>query len=295
MLQVCFRRPWCPSTNDGKLNALRVRRAAPGQASPNLNGTSPTRAQLSPIPTPQPTLTELHRSRDLVPKPSKPSLSIPQFLRPNRPPKAPATSIHRALLVSEILCLIFDFIRLFDESPESEHKWDRDSGKRTLASLARTCRTLSEPALDALWMRLDNLDPLIKVLPRRMWAKKHYPFVVRPVYSLHVLTAQPLPAGPLVHGRETVGDFSQIRNTRKVCPGSLLACVCHGPEQHPRCSCTIPKSFAPVAPQSHRTRMERTQDVKSDRSQRVAYQILCWPSRQHRIAPPHLLAQPCFL
>ncbi|KAG8214925.1 hypothetical protein J3R82DRAFT_10112 [Butyriboletus roseoflavus] len=124
-------------------------------------------------------LTDKHRTRQVVRKATKPLLSIPQRLKPNRPTKAPATSIHRCLLISEILCLILEFIRQFDESPESELKWDRASGRRTLASLARTCRTLSAPALDALWMRLDSLDPLIKVLPRRMWAKKHYPFVVR--------------------------------------------------------------------------------------------------------------------
>ena len=123
----------------------------------------------------------LHYSSQLlaVPKANKPSISIRQFLKPNRPTKITAYSIHRALLVSEIFSLILHFIRQFDESPESDHKRDRTSGKRTLAALARTCRTLSDPTLDALWMRLDSLDPLIKVLPRRMWARKRYPFIVR--------------------------------------------------------------------------------------------------------------------
>ncbi|KAF8551114.1 hypothetical protein OG21DRAFT_1418505, partial [Imleria badia] len=133
---------------------------------------------------------------------------------------------------------------------------DRASGKRTLGSLARTCRTLSEPALDALWMRLDSLDPLIKVLPRRMWAKRHYPFVVRPAYPPRMLTTQSFSTGPHVHGGETVGDFSQICSARQVSPWSLLACLCHGPEQRLRCSRTIPKSVAPVASQSHGTCME---------------------------------------
>jgi hypothetical protein len=34
----------------------------------------------------------------------------------------------------------------------------------------RTCRALSAPTVDALWMHLDSLDPIIKVFPRRMWA-----------------------------------------------------------------------------------------------------------------------------
>ncbi|KAF8121204.1 hypothetical protein EV363DRAFT_1458241 [Boletus edulis] len=152
------------------MSPLHIRRKS--ERPPHLMCCSPS----SPI---GPEFTEFSPSRELVPKPSKAFLSIPQFLKPNRSTKAHATSIHRALLVSEILWLILDYICRFDESPESDHKWDRTMGKRTLASLARTCRTLSKPALDALWMRLDNLDPLIKVLPRRMWAKKHYPFVVR--------------------------------------------------------------------------------------------------------------------
>ncbi|KAH0832413.1 hypothetical protein J3R83DRAFT_13453 [Lanmaoa asiatica] len=122
---------------------------------------------------------QTHRSRHLVPRTNKPLLSVPQWLKHSRPTSPPTTSIHRCLLISEILCLILDFIRRFDESPESELKWDRSSGKCTLASLARTCRTLSAPALDTLWMCLDSLDPLIRVLPRRMWARKRYPFVVR--------------------------------------------------------------------------------------------------------------------
>lgn len=49
-------------------------------------------------------------------------------------------------------------------------------------------------------MRLDNLDPLIKVLPRRMWSKKHYPFVVRYIDPPRRLTTQLFTTGPVVHG-----------------------------------------------------------------------------------------------
>lgn len=151
-------------------------------------------------PSPHLMLTDNHRSRHLVPKATKPLLFIPQCLKPNRPTKPPATSIHRCLLISEILSLILEFVCQFDQSPESELKWDRTSGKRTLASLARTCRTLSVPALDALWMRLDNLDPLIKVLPRRMWAKKHYPFVVRLFDQLCMFITRLFSTDPDVYG-----------------------------------------------------------------------------------------------
>ncbi|KAF9237980.1 hypothetical protein BU15DRAFT_62825 [Melanogaster broomeanus] len=90
--------------------------------------------------------------------------------------------MHRCLLVNEILCLICEFIREWDEYPPEDAEafsWDHTAGRKTLASLARTCRTCSEPALDALWVKLDSLDPLIKVLPRRMWSKTHCPLFVR--------------------------------------------------------------------------------------------------------------------
>ena len=88
--------------------------------------------------------------------------------------------MHRCFFISEIFCLVLEFIQQYDESPEEgKCREDRTLGKRTLASLARTCRTFSAPALDLLWMRLDSLDPLIKVLPSRIWAKKHSRLVVR--------------------------------------------------------------------------------------------------------------------
>ncbi|KAF9220211.1 hypothetical protein BS17DRAFT_787717 [Gyrodon lividus] len=108
-------------------------------------------------------------------------LTLPRWPKSERVSKSPITSIHRCFLVSEIFCLMLEFIRQWDECPpeDGDSKWDQNAGKRTLASLARTCRTFAGPALDALWMRLDSLDPLIKVLPRRMWAKKRWPLVVR--------------------------------------------------------------------------------------------------------------------
>ena len=36
-------------------------------------------------------------------------------------------------------------------------------------SLARTCRALSEPALNWLWKTLPNIAPLVYTLPREFW------------------------------------------------------------------------------------------------------------------------------
>jgi len=39
----------------------------------------------------------------------------------------------------------------------------------TLATLARTCKTLTETALDLLWYDQETLAPLIQVLPNDLW------------------------------------------------------------------------------------------------------------------------------
>lgn len=41
----------------------------------------------------------------------------------------------------------------------------RDLCRRTLASVARVCRDLQEPALDALWSVIDGIGPLLLILP----------------------------------------------------------------------------------------------------------------------------------
>ncbi|KAL4069200.1 hypothetical protein J3A83DRAFT_3500126 [Scleroderma citrinum] len=85
------------------------------------------------------------------------------------------TGMHRALLVVEIIRLIFSFV-FHNKCHHSCTCVGSQSAYRTLAYLARTCRAFHEPAIDLLWMNLDSgLDPLIKLMPRRMWAKRHYP------------------------------------------------------------------------------------------------------------------------
>lgn len=92
------------------------------------------------------------------------------------------SSFHRALLVPEIVRLIFGFVQAWDEeNPAGECIGfiTQTEGKRSLAYLARTCHFFHEPAIDALWMNLESIDPLIKLLPRRMWEKNRYPLLVR--------------------------------------------------------------------------------------------------------------------
>ncbi|KAH7929962.1 hypothetical protein BV22DRAFT_93909 [Leucogyrophana mollusca] len=61
--------------------------------------------------------------------------------------------MHQCLTVLELLHCIFRYVAL----------------KKTLALLARTCRTFTDPALDVLYCELESLRPLIKCLPRDLW------------------------------------------------------------------------------------------------------------------------------
>jgi hypothetical protein len=63
---------------------------------------------------------------------------------------------HICLLPAEILCEIFTIIREDRFKPNS---------RRTVAALARTCRTFQEPALDVLWRDIKGFEPLLSCLP----------------------------------------------------------------------------------------------------------------------------------
>ncbi|KAG6329549.1 hypothetical protein ID866_9540 [Astraeus odoratus] len=80
------------------------------------------------------------------------------------------------LFLPEILTLIFRCIRGSDECLEDDvqHARDRIIGRQTLVSLAITCRFFHNPALDILWEKLDSLDPLFMLLPKRVWDGKHH-------------------------------------------------------------------------------------------------------------------------
>ena len=69
--------------------------------------------------------------------------------------------MHRCWLVPELTVLIA-------EHCTGPSEFDSDV-LRSLCSLARTCRTLQEPALDLLWYQADTLAHLIKLLPQELW------------------------------------------------------------------------------------------------------------------------------
>ncbi|RPD59063.1 hypothetical protein L226DRAFT_510646 [Lentinus tigrinus ALCF2SS1-7] len=64
--------------------------------------------------------------------------------------------MHPALLVDEILQLVFGFLSNLP-GPATESRW-------TCAQLARCCKAWSNPALDWLWMHLRGMEPVLTVL-----------------------------------------------------------------------------------------------------------------------------------
>ncbi|KAI0831811.1 hypothetical protein BC628DRAFT_1499751 [Trametes gibbosa] len=64
--------------------------------------------------------------------------------------------MHHALLIDEILQLIFDHCAAL---LQSEPRW-------TLCQLARCCKAWRDPALDRLWSRIDGASPLVGLLNR---------------------------------------------------------------------------------------------------------------------------------
>ncbi|KAG2125452.1 hypothetical protein DEU56DRAFT_825168 [Suillus clintonianus] len=70
--------------------------------------------------------------------------------------------MHRALFVSEVLLEIF--INL-NQLPTTEG-WTQSLTQRSLAALARTCKTFHEPAMDLLWANMPGLRPLLGCVTR---------------------------------------------------------------------------------------------------------------------------------
>jgi len=79
-------------------------------------------------------------------------------------------AIHRALLIPDILNLIFQEIK---------------HDKSTLASAALTCRSLSPMALDFLWKTLDTSTPMKRLLPNLWNADGTYKTVIDPSLWKH--------------------------------------------------------------------------------------------------------------
>ncbi|KAI6127905.1 hypothetical protein EDD16DRAFT_1702217 [Pisolithus croceorrhizus] len=74
--------------------------------------------------------------------------------------------MHHCLQITEILCLIIEFLAHEDLVTRLEA---RSIPRRDVARLARTCKAFMDPALDVLWKTQSSLSPLIMCLPDHLW------------------------------------------------------------------------------------------------------------------------------
>ncbi|KAF7329277.1 hypothetical protein MKEN_00188600 [Mycena kentingensis (nom. inval.)] len=74
--------------------------------------------------------------------------------------------MHRLFLIDELMFRIFALILGSDWLLNLLEPY---SGRRTVARLARTCKTFEQPALDVLWRFQRTLDNILKCLPPSVW------------------------------------------------------------------------------------------------------------------------------
>lgn len=87
--------------------------------------------------------------------------------------------MHQALLVDELLRLIFSFAA--------------EDGSATLSALARSCRAWTDPALDFVWVKLTSVVPLLYTIPDV--------YLVDGVYVCDTFYPVPVPVANLMCGR----------------------------------------------------------------------------------------------
>lgn len=70
--------------------------------------------------------------------------------------------MHTCLQVEDI---VHEIIKVFSDA--------RD--RRSITTVARTCKAFHEPAMDALWRKLDGLGPLLECMPGDLLCEKYVP------------------------------------------------------------------------------------------------------------------------
>jgi hypothetical protein len=68
--------------------------------------------------------------------------------------------MHRALFILDILREIFSYIDYIPLHNYASPKF------KSLAALARTCKTFHDPAMDLLWADIHDLEPLLGCVTR---------------------------------------------------------------------------------------------------------------------------------
>ncbi|RPD57354.1 hypothetical protein L226DRAFT_537456 [Lentinus tigrinus ALCF2SS1-7] len=79
----------------------------------------------------------------------------------------PVSMAHQVLFTQELLEAIFSQLSTGMQHPDDtpEDVQERAELRRTLARAARVCQTFREAALNVLWCALDNIVPLLRLLP----------------------------------------------------------------------------------------------------------------------------------
>ncbi|KAI0730738.1 hypothetical protein C8Q76DRAFT_613165 [Earliella scabrosa] len=124
--------------------------------------------------------------------------------------------MHAALLIDEILQLVFDFCA---DLPKTKPGW-------TFAQLARCCKAWKDPALDRLWARLDGMEPLLALLPKN--SERQLPTHALPASFL----ANARRVRRITHTRETLSantfhDLSPILPRLEHVALSFHGCMVH--------------------------------------------------------------------
>ncbi|KIJ05047.1 hypothetical protein PAXINDRAFT_103929, partial [Paxillus involutus ATCC 200175] len=86
--------------------------------------------------------------------------------------------MHPCLNIAEIQERIFAHVRgpvLYEGKLDYRQRQSIATARRTLAALARTCSSFTEPAVDVLWYDLDTFEPLLRSLPLDVWSRGQYP------------------------------------------------------------------------------------------------------------------------
>ncbi|KIK77602.1 hypothetical protein PAXRUDRAFT_166327 [Paxillus rubicundulus Ve08.2h10] len=85
--------------------------------------------------------------------------------------------MHPCLNIAEIQEIIFAHVRgpvLYEGKLDYRQRRFIAMARGTLAALARTCSSFTEPALDVLWYDLDTFEPLLRSLPLDIWSRGGY-------------------------------------------------------------------------------------------------------------------------
>jgi hypothetical protein len=115
--------------------------------------------------------TSFRESIRLLRSSSKDSLKLTKSVKPDkkRPSSYHPYSVYEQTMFPLILRDSEATNKLLEAILESPN------GKRSLSRLARTCRALSEPALNILWRDLDSLIPIIGLFPGQLLKKAKKP------------------------------------------------------------------------------------------------------------------------